>query len=137
MAQRSRYPPAGGICAIPVLFRKRFWRCGLLPSLASQRVKKRHKIALLLVRQFERKDQWVLMWILHPTLVVKVHDFFQSFETAVMRIRPASGDLPQGRGFKCADVLSILGHHVTAKIYFVVVPADAKVVELFVGEVES
>ena len=95
-----------------------------------------HKIALLFVRQLERNDQRILVGILYASLIVEVHDFFQSFEAAVMRIRCASGDLSQGRGFKRADVLRILGHHIPPEIHFIVVPAEAEVVELFVGEVE-
>ena len=92
--------------------------------------------SLLLVRQFERKDQGILVRILDATLIIKIHDFFKVFEATVMHIGGASGDLSQGRGFKGAEFFGILGHHVTAKIYFVVVPADAEVVKLFVGEVE-
>lgn len=108
----------------------------MLPPFTIQRVKKRQKIALLFVSQIERNDQRILVRVLHASLVVEVHDFFQSFEAAVMRIRCASGDLPQGRSFECADVLCILGHHIPTEIHFVVIPAKAEVVELFVGEVE-
>ncbi len=80
----------------------------MLPPFAIQRVKKCHQIVFLLIRQLERNDQRILVRILHASLIIKVYDFFQSFEAAVMRIRCASGDLPQGRGFECADVLRIL-----------------------------
>src|SRR4029077_165481 len=52
-------------------------------------------------------------------------------------IRGASGDLPQGWGFKCAEFFGVTGHHIATKIHFVVIPADADVVKLFIGEVES
>ena len=76
------------------------------------------------------------MRVLDATLIVEIHHFFKRFETAVMHIGCASRDLTQGRRFKCAKLLSILGHHVTAKIDFVVVPADAEVVKFLVGDVE-
>ena len=95
----------GSTGAVPVLLREGFRRFDMLPSFAIQRVKKRHEIALLFVRQLERNDQWILVRVLHASLIVEVHDLFQSFEAAVMRIRCASGDLPQGRGLDRKSVV--------------------------------
>ena len=81
---------SGSTRVVPVLLRKGFRRCGLLPPFAIQRAKKSHEITLLLVRQFEREDQGILVRILDTTLVIEIHDFFKRFETAVMHIRCAS-----------------------------------------------
>ena len=39
-----------------LLLRERRWRLDLLPPFAIQRVKKRHQIVFLLIRQIERND---------------------------------------------------------------------------------
>src|SRR4029077_16941271 len=109
----------------------------MLPSLPIQRVKKRHKIALLLVRQLKRKDQRILVRILDAAFIIEIHDIFKLLEAALVHIRGASGDLPQGWGFKCAEFFGVTGPHVATKIHFVVIPADTDVVKLFIGEVES
>jgi hypothetical protein len=108
----------------------------VLVSLSIQRAKKLYKIMLLFLRQFEWKDQRILVWILHSALVVKVYDILEGLEAAVMHIGGGTGDLPQSRSLKCAEFFRVLGDHIPTEIHFVVVPADAKVVKLFVGEVE-
>lgn len=119
-----------------VLLGEGFRRGGLLPAFAVQGAKKCHEVTLFFVRQFEWEDQWILVRILDASLVVEIHNFFEVFEAAIMHIGGASGDFPQGRGLECAEFLRVLSHHVPAEIHFIVVPADAEIVELFVGEIE-
>lgn len=76
-----------------LLLRKGLGRRDVLPSLAVERVKEFHQIALFLVRQVERNNEIVLVRILDATLIVEIHDFFKSFEASVMHIRRASSDL--------------------------------------------
>ena len=77
-------------CVVPVLLREGCRRYGMLPPFAIQCAKKRHEILLLLIRQFERKDQRILVRILDTTLIIKVHDCFERFEATVMHIGCAS-----------------------------------------------
>ena len=76
------------------------------------------------------------MRILDPTLVVKVHDFFESFEAPVMHIRCGSGDLPQGRRLKRPNILGILADHIAPEVDRIGVPPDPSVVEFLISEVE-
>ena len=109
----------------------------MLPSLPIQSAKKRNKITLFLVRQFERKDQRILVRILHAPLDYKIHDFFKRLESAVMHIRVRFVAISRKVGVLNAPSSSaVLGHHIATKIHFIVVPTDAEVMELFVSEVE-
>ena len=73
-------------CVVPVLLREGCRRYGMLPPFAIQRAKKRHEILLLLIRQFERKDQRILVRILDTTLVIEIHDIFKRSEATVMHV---------------------------------------------------
>src|SRR6187401_1120374 len=99
-------------------------------------MEKLHQVVLFLIRQLQRNDEIVLVGILDTALVVEIDDFFKRLETPVVHVRSASSDLPQGGGLECAKFLRVLRDHVPAKVYFIVIPADAEVVKLFVGEIE-
>src|SRR5262249_16302098 len=120
-----------------LLLRKSGRRHDMLPAFAGQGLEKLHEILLFFLRQFKRKDQRVLMWILHASLIVKIHDIIERFKAAVMHIGGRPADLPQGRGLERADLFRILGDQIASEIHLVVIPANADIVELFVGEVES
>src|SRR6267378_5929140 len=70
-------------------------------------------------------------------LVIEVDDLLEGREAAVVPVGRRSGNIAQGRGLEPADGAGMFPDTILPEVGAVGVPIDAKIMEFFVGKIES
>lgn len=77
------------------------------------------------------------MRVYDTALIIEVYDLFQGCEATVVHIGGRSGNLPQGWGLEPADGAWMLPDTILPEVDATGVPIDTKIMEFFVGKIES
>src|SRR5579864_2637741 len=77
----------------------------------------------------------VPVWL--PAFVVKLHNIFKSFQTAIVHVGSCVGDLAQRRRLECAPVLRIVRDGEAADVGVGLVGADSEVGVGVAGEIHA